>query len=150
MMINLMKSISMICLVLIIGAGCDEEDPIENFNDLIGSWQLAYYLTEENGRIEDPNDGKPVYLTFKADSTFEGMAGYNFIEHGKFKVEGDQLILMDAAVTELKVTEWEERFNNALRDSWNGEALAIPYTIENNELIFNYVGNDTMHFLPKE
>ncbi|WKV10740.1 hypothetical protein [Marivirga harenae] len=149
-MINLMKSISMICLVLILGAGCEEEESVRNFDDLIGSWQLAYYLTEDNGRINDPDDGKPVYLTFKADRTFEGMAGNNFIELGKFEVEGDQLILMDAAVTEITTTEWGERFNDALRHSWNGEALAIPYTIEDNELILNYVDNDTMHFLPKE
>ena len=147
---NVVKIFLMICSVLFAGAGCDEEDPVQNSNDLIGSWQLAYYQTEENGRIDDPNDGKPVYLIFKADSSFEGMAGNNFIEHGKFKVEGDQLILMDAAVTEINSTEWEERFNNALRHSWNGEALAMPYMIENNELILNYVSNDTMHFLPKE
>ncbi|WKV10743.1 hypothetical protein [Marivirga harenae] len=147
---NLAKIILMICSVLFAGTGCDEEDPIQNSKEPIGSWQLAYYQTEEKGRIDDPNDGKPVYWNFKADGTYEGMAGNNFIEHGEFKVEGDQLILMDAAVTEITTTEWEERFNDALRHSWNGEALAIPYTIEDNELILNYVGNDTMHFLPKE
>lgn len=146
---NLVKIFLMICSGLFAGAGCDEEDPVQNSKKPIGSWQLDYYQTEENGRINAPNDGKPVYWTFKADGTYEGMAGNNFMEHGEFKVEGDQLIFRHA-VTEIIGTDWEERFYDALRHSWNGEAHVMPYVLENNEFVLNYVDNDTMHFLPKE
>lgn len=110
---------------------------------------MAYYQTEENGRINDPNDGKPVYWDLKADSTFDGMAGNNFIENGEYNVKDDQLIIT-YSITEINSTEWEERFYNAIRHSWNGEAYVLPYVLENKELILNYVGNDIMHFLPKE
>jgi hypothetical protein len=132
---DLLKIIIIICPLLIGGTGCDE-DSVANSNELIGTWELAYYQTEENGRINDPNDGKPVYWNLKSDSTYEGMAGNNFLEDGEFKVEGDQLIFKHF-VTEITTTEWEERFYSALRHSWNGEAYAMPYVLENNELILN-------------
>ncbi len=145
---RLMKMLIVTCLVLFLGVGCEEENPVQNSKEPIGSWQLAYYQTEENGRINDPNDGKPVYWNFKSDSTYEGMAGNNEIL-GNYRIMGDSL-LFTLNGSEMIGTEWEERFYDALNQSWNGEKYAMPYELENNELILNYVGNDTMHFLPKE
>jgi heat shock protein HslJ len=145
---NVVKIFLMICSVLFAGAGCDEEDPVQNSNDLIGSWQLAYYQTEENGRINAPNDGKPVYWNFKTDSTYEGKAGNNEI-FGNYWTRNDSLVFTFYG-SEMVGTEWEIRFSNALNHGWNGEAYVIPYSVGDSELVLHFKGNDTMHFLPIE
>jgi hypothetical protein len=113
-------------------------------DDLVGFWQLSHYQTPE-GRIDPPNDDKPVYWRLKYNGTMNGMAGNNFLEAGQYGIS-DGFLTLTFGVTEVAATEWEERFYSAIAQTFNGEALVIPYSIENGELVLNYSDDDTMHF----
>ncbi|MDY6994854.1 MAG: hypothetical protein SVR94_19890 [Pseudomonadota bacterium] len=115
---------------------------------LIGSWQLAYYETETNGRINSPNDNKPVYWDLKSDNTYEGKTGNNEIL-GQYCLEEDK-IYFTLSGSEVIGTAWEEQFYDALDNAWNGETYVMPYSLKNDELILNYSNNNTMHFLPRQ
>lgn len=114
-------------------------------SDLVGTWQLAYYETAE-GRVDPPNDNKPVYFDLKTDGTFDGMAGNNFLEAGQYSTADGQLNFT-FGVTEIAGTAWEKMFYDSIVQTWNGEAFVMPYSLENNELVLFYTNDDTMHFV---
>ncbi len=116
-------------------------------DDLVGFWQLSHYETAD-GRIDPPNDDKPVYWRLKYNGTMNGMAGNNFIESGQYDLDGG-ILTLSYGVTEIASTEWEERYYGALQNTINGEAFRIPYILEDGELILNYRNDDTMHFVLK-
>ncbi|MEM1258099.1 MAG: hypothetical protein AAGH81_06190 [Bacteroidota bacterium] len=116
-------------------------------DDLVGFWQLSYYETTE-GRIEPPNGDKPVYWRLKYNGLMNGMAGNNFLEPGQYSLDNGLLTLI-YGVTEIASTEWEERYYDAIRNTSNGQAFVIPYSLEEGELVLNYLNSDTMHFILK-
>ena len=131
-------------LLLLFLISC-EDDGIESNHQLVNSWQLAYYETSENGRINSPNDGKPVFWNLKADGVFEGMAGNNEI-HGNYRVEGSNLVFTLFG-SEIATTQWESRFYDALQHNWDGKAYRVPFKLDGKELILNYDDQETMHFV---
>lgn len=116
-------------------------------DDLVGFWQLSHYETAE-GRIEPPNDDKPVYWRLKYNGTMNGMAGNNFLETGQYNLDSSLLTLM-YGVTEIASTEWEEQYYDAIRNTSNGQAFVIPYSLEEDELVLSYLNDETMHFVRK-
>ena len=141
-----LKILLIIYPLIFVGLGCEDDDSAQNENGLIGSWQLAYYQTSD-GRIDDLNDGKPVYWDLKVDSTYTGMAGNNEIL-GIYKSVNDT-IFFTLAGSEMIGTTWEERFYDAINPTWNGEHYVMPYSLDDNELILTYSDKNTMHFVPR-
>ena len=102
-------------------------------------------MTMEAGKIESPNDGKPVYWDLKADGTYEGQAGNNSIL-GNHRIENGKMIFT-YLTTEVARTEWETLFVESLKLNYQDSVYVLPIVQINNELIFNYQNDDTMHFI---
>lgn len=126
----------------LIDIGIDTSTPTSE--NLVGFWQLSHYETA-GGRIDPPNDGKPVYWRLKYNGTMNGMAGNNFIVAGQYGVS-DGFLTLAFGITEISTTEWEERFYDAIAQSFDGNSLVMPYALDDNELVFSYADNETMHF----
>lgn len=133
--------------ITILVVSCSGDDDTNSMNGLSGNWELSYYETTENGRIDYPNDGKPVILELKTNGTYEGRAGNNDIM-GEYRTE-EATIILSFYTTEITNTEWETLFHETLEIVREGNEYKFPYDLDGDNLVLGYGGNNSMHFIKR-
>lgn len=122
-------------------------DMVKIKNLIFDTWQLSFIETSKEGRIEDPNDGNPVYWKFHTDSIVSGRAGNNIIG-GEFMMDDEYLTLRNFGGTEVIDTQWESDFHEALRQSYSTTCICykLSYDLIDDELKLSVNDTDFMLF----
>jgi len=131
--------------ITILVVSCSGDDDSNSQNGISGNWELSYYETTESGRVEYPKDGKPVVLNLKDDGTYDGVAGNNEIL-GEYSISEGK-ITMTLYTSKMANTEWEKMFKEALETMRDEREYILPYSLNGNNLVMDYGGNNTMHFI---
>lgn len=139
--------LQMLSLILILFASpsCSNDDNSDQ-KEIQGTWQLFKFEDFEDGTVLDPNDGRPVQITFRSDGKYDGVKGNNEIQ-GAYRLENDELIFAGGTTTEISNTEWEEMFSRSLNKSIEGNEYVMPYSLEESELILDYEAQSQMFFI---
>jgi len=134
-------------LILFASPSCSN-DYNSDYKEIQGSWQLFKFEDFEDGTVLDPNDGRPVQITFRSDGGYDGVKGNNAIQ-GAYRLANDELIFAGGATTEISNTEWEEMFSRSINKSIEGNEYVMPYSLDESELILDYEAQSQMFFMRK-
>ena len=143
-MLNTKVTLVFLCLLILLPS-CADDSETNPLDDFVGTWELSYYETSDNEKIESPNDGKPVVLTLKSNGTYNGSAGNNEIM-GEYHIEEGKIILT-FYTSEMANTEWEKLFHETLEIMREDNEYVFPYGLEDNDLILSYDLDSSMHFI---
>ncbi|HBU78554.1 MAG TPA: hypothetical protein DEF18_10675, partial [Muricauda sp.] len=81
----------------------------------------------------------------KDDGTYDGVAGNNEIL-GEYSISEGK-ITMTLYTSKMANTEWEKMFKEALETVRDEREYILPYSLNGNNLVMDYGGNNTMHFI---
>ena len=126
---------------------CSNDDNLSTWDSLSGTWQLEYYDELDEGTLSVPKEETTV-LTF-ANGTLAGKIGFNTIAGGSYALE-NKILILSYGITEVGGSLWEVRFRESLVDLYKERAFHIPISLSEDELIFHYGTQSTMHFRKKD
>lgn len=138
-MFTLFISLFSLCLI-----SCSDDDNSSN-SEIQGTFQLTKFEDSSEGTVLSPDDNKPVKITFRADGSFDGMAGNNEIQ-GSYSLDSD-IITFNLFSTEIAATEREVMFVRSINKSLNGGEYIMPYSLKDGELTLEYETQSKMSFI---